>query len=280
MKGNVLVIIPVLNPKSTFFTTIIPLLLEQSIKPDVLLISSGEEVLEGNYESIVIDKKDFNHANTRNIALSYTSDFYLFMTQDATPCNHYLIQQLLEPFSDEKIVISYARQIPYDNAHITERFARNKNYPNKSFVKSKSDLKDLGIKTYFTSDSCALYRADYFKKQLGFAKDLNASEDMEFAARAILDNKKIAYCSKAKVYHSHVYTISNLYQRYVAIGRFFKLNSWIQESIQDTASTEKTGAKQVIEEVKYIAAKEPFALIKSFSYNLVKYVGYSVGKYL
>lgn len=273
-----LVVIPVLHPESAFFATVIPMLHKQSIKPQILLISSGGEVPEGNYESIVIDKKDFNHANTRNIALSYASDFYLFMTQDATPCDEYLLEKLLEPFVDEEIVVSYARQIPYENAHITERFARNKNYPNESVVKTKEDIKELGIKTFFSSDSCALYKADYFKKQSGFTKDLNTSEDMEFAARAVLDGKKVAYCAEAKVYHSHVYSVSDLYRRYVAIGKFFKENSWIQESLKETTSTEKTGAKQVMEEFKYIASKEPLALAKSFLYNFVKYVGYNIGK--
>ncbi|MDD5373387.1 MAG: glycosyltransferase [Sulfurimonas sp.] len=278
MKQSVLIVIPVLNPESTFFTAVIPMLLKQSIKSSILLISSSGIMPDGDYESIVIDGKDFNHANTRNMALLYDSDFYLFMTQDATPCDEYLVEKLLEPFMDEEVVVSYARQVPYENAHITERFSRNKNYPNESMIKSKDDISRLGIKTFFSSDSCALYRADYFKKAGGFKRDLNVSEDMEFAARAIFDDKKVAYCAEARVYHSHIYNVFGLYARYVAIGRFFKENGWIQESIKGNTSTERTGSKQVMEELKYIASKEPSALAKSFFYNLVKFFAYSVGK--
>lgn len=276
---KITIIIPVLHPQRDFFEKTLPLLKKQSIAKRVVLISSSGVLPLGDYESIVIEKSSFNHANTRNIALSYDSDFYLFMTQDATPFDKYLIENLLNPFSDEDVVVSYARQIPYENAHITEKFAREKNYPEKSLVKSKNDIERFGIKTFFSSDSCAMYRGDYFREVSGFKKNLNTSEDMEFAHRAIMNGKKVAYSAEAKVYHSHVYTFFDLYKRYVAIGRFFRDNPQIQESIQNTSSTEKTGAMQVIEEIKYIALRKPSALVKSFFYNLTKLVGYSVGKY-
>jgi len=279
LKYNILVVIPLLNPSNDFFTKIMPMLYEQTPRPHILLISSSGELPKGDYESIIIDKKDFNHANTRNIAMQYESDFYLFMTQDATAYDKYLIDKLLVPFTDKEIVISYARQTPYENAHITEKFARNKNYPMESIIKSKADIYNLGIKTFFSSDSCALYRGDYFRENFGFKKDLNTSEDMEFAARAIFDNKKIAYCADAQVYHSHVYTVSDLYKRYVAIGEFFQQNPWIQESIKETLSTERVGFQQVIEEMKYIGSKQPSALIRSFLFTITKYLGYSIGKY-
>ena len=274
----VTIIIPVLNPEDDFFDVTMPMLKSQSVVCRVLVISSSGELPCGEYESVVIDGAKFNHANTRNIALLHESDFYLFMTQDATACDERLIEKLLEPFSDESVVVSYARQIPYENADIIERFARGKNYPSESIVKSKEDIGTLGIKTFFSSDSCAMYRGDYFKKVGGFKRDLNVSEDMEFAARAIFDGKKIAYCAEARVFHSHVYEISGLYKRYVAIGRFFKENGWIQESLHGSDSTEKSGIKQVFEELAFVVKHEPFMVIKSFVYSLVKYVAYNKGK--
>lgn len=279
MKFSICVVIPVLNPQSDFFDEIIPLIEKQNIPNKIVLISSGGRLLEGAYQTITINKSEFNHANTRNLALWYDADFYLFMTQDATPFNENLIENLLKPFIDDDIVVSYARQIPYENAHITEKFARGKNYPEISMIKSKEGIKSLGIKTFFSSDSCAMYRGDYFKKVGGFKRDLNVSEDMEFAYRAIMDGKKVAYCAEAKVYHSHVYTLWSLYKRYFTIGRFFKENGRIQESIKESISTQRTGANQVAEELKYVALHQPSALFKSFVYNLTKFIAYSLGKY-
>lgn len=138
MKNKVLVIIPVLNPNDSFFSILIPSLLKQTIEPKIILISSSGLLPHGEYETIIINKNDFNHANTRNMALKYESDFYLFMTQDATPVDENLIYELLQQFIDKEVVVAYARQIPNKNAHITEKFARNKNYPDISIIKTRS----------------------------------------------------------------------------------------------------------------------------------------------
>lgn len=258
------------------------MLKNQTLKPEIILINSGSKIeTNSDIQIINIDKNDFNHSNTRNLSLNFDADYFLFMTQDSKPLNNKLIEELIEPFlADDDIVISYARQIPYENAHITEVFARNKNYPETSNIKSKNDLETLGIKTFFCSNSCALYKASYFKEKNGFKRDLNFSEDMEFGARAILyDNKKIAYCSKAEVYHSHIYSISSLYKRYFFIGRFFKENSWIQNSLKSSTSTEKTGSSQAIEEILFILKKKPFEVFKSIVFTITKYLAYSIGKH-
>ena len=67
LKYNILVIVPLLNPESEFFTKIIPMLQRQGIKPNILLISSGGDILEGDFESIIIDKKDFTTYREYNV---------------------------------------------------------------------------------------------------------------------------------------------------------------------------------------------------------------------
>lgn len=278
---KIITIIPILNPSSSFLKNNIPKLNNQNIENKIVLINSGSKIKDDvNYKVIDIDKNNFNHSNTRNIALELDADYYLFMTQDAMPYNNLLIQNLLNPLEeDSNTVISYARQLPYENAHITEQFARNKNYPENSILKSKEDIINLGIKTYFSSNSCAMYKANYFKENKGFKKDLNFGEDMEFTARAILNEKKVAYCAEAKVYHSHIYSISSLYSRYFYIGSFLKNNSWIQKSLENANSTEKTGVNQAIEELKFVTTNQPTAFFKSMIFLLTKYIGYKSGKY-
>ena len=133
---RVLVVIPVLNPPEWFLSDVVGKLQHQSILPKILLINSGKKIENGEYEVVNISKKEFNHANTRNIALGYEADFYLFMTQDATPFDGYLIENLLRGFEDKEVVASYARQVPYADANEIEVFARTTNYPEISIVKS------------------------------------------------------------------------------------------------------------------------------------------------
>ena len=271
---NILVIIPIINPPEWFFNDVIGGLLSQTLLPKILLINSGNEIQQGSYEVITIDKKDFNHANTRNLALSYKADFYLFMTQDATPADKNLIVNLLDSFTDNSVVVTYAKQLPYKDADAIEVFARTTNYPEHSMVKSKSDLASMGIKTFFNSDSCAMYRGEYFRSVGGFTPGLSTNEDMDFAARAIMDGKKVAYAHDAKVYHSHNFTLKQVWQRYRQIGKFFAQNRWILETVAQYSNAESTGVKQAINELKYLSAHAPLSIPKSILFSLTKYIAF------
>jgi len=268
------IIIPILNPPESFFRQIIPLLLSQSIQTDILLINSGSPIPHGEYEVLNIEKKDFNHANTRNLVLNYEANYYLFMTQDAQPCDAYLIERLVENFNDPDVTVSYARQIPYSDADPIEVFARTTNYPSVSKIQSYADLPILGIKTFFSSDSCAMYHGDYFRLVGGFKQDNNTSEDMEFAARAVLDGKKIAYCAQAQVYHSHNFTLRQTWNRYREIGRFFTLNRWILETVSEFKSTESTGVKQAINELTHMLHHSPRSIPRSIALSITKYIAF------
>ena len=267
-------IIPILNPQSSFFNQIITALHVQTVKSSTLLINSGDVIPHGDFEVAKIDKITFNHANTRNLALNYEADFYLFMTQDAMPYDEHLIAELLKAFEDEEVVVSYARQIPYKDADAIEVFARTTNYPARSVIKSKEDLPHLGIKTFFCSDSCAMYRADYFREVGGFKKDLNTNEDMEFAARAIMNGKKVAYVADAKVYHSHNFTCKDIWKRYQAIGKFFSENRWILHEVAKYTKAESTGMKQAIKELKYLLKNSPWDIPRSCLYSLIKFIAF------
>ena len=274
MLNKLYIIIPILNPPEIFFKKLAPSLLSQTLVPTIVLINSGDTIPTGCYDSINIDKKEFNHANTRNLALNYESDFYLFMTQDAMPYDEHLVVNLLKIFDDPDIVVAYARQIPYKDADAIEIFARTTNYPSISKIKSKEDLPTMGIKTFFNSDSCAMYKASYFKEVGGFKKDLSTNEDMEFAARAIMDGKKVAYVAEAKVYHSHTFTCKNIWNRYLAIGQFFKENSWILDVVNTYSKAESTGIKQAYNELKYLWKHSRLDIPRSIVCSLVKYIAF------
>ena len=276
---NIKIIIPILNPSKDFFINNLKILKNQTVKVDIILINSGDKIPEDlSYKVIDINKKDFNHANTRNIALNFEADYYLFMTQDALPFDEYLVENLYSGFKkDKEIVVSYARQIPYPDADIIEIFARNINYPAVSKLKSKDDLPTLGIKTFFNSDSCAMYDAKYFISIGGFKKDLNTNEDMEYTARAIINNKKIYYNATARVYHSHNFNILEVWKRYNQIGIFFKENSWISKSVALYMKTESSGIKQAKSELLFVLRNEPFYLFKSVLFSFTKFFAFKRG---
>ena len=94
----------------------------------------------------------------------------VYMTQEQF-ADEELIEELVRPLLlDEKTGAAYARQLPNKDCDVIERYTRAFNYPDRSRIKRKEDLEELGIKTFFCSDVCAAYRRDIYEKMGGFTK--------------------------------------------------------------------------------------------------------------
>ena len=220
------VIIPTLNA-SCCIENLIENLNSQSVKPDEIVVvdsKSDDNTVElcrkyDNIRVIEIIRADFDHGGTRDMALrTCNSDYVLFMTQDALPKNENYIENLLRPFENNEVAIVSGRQIAREDAWYMEKLVREFNYPAKSHIRSKKDLSEYGIKTYFFSDVCSAYRKDIYEELGGFEHPLKTNEDMFFAARVIEKGYKIAYAADAEVVHSHNFTLKEQYKRNVIIG--------------------------------------------------------------
>jgi rhamnosyltransferase len=175
---------------------------------------------------LTVEKADFDHGTTRNLAAAGTSgEFIVFLTQDALPADEHLLAELITPLrADPTIAVCYGRQLPRPDAGVLECFARNFNYPDRSVLKSRKDIETLGLKTFFCSNSCAAYRRSVFETLGGFKNNVIANEDMLFAANAIARGYSVYYAAAARVYHSHADSLGRRFQRYFNIGQFFADN--------------------------------------------------------
>lgn len=229
------IIIPTYNA-SHLLGKLLESLAEQITQPDEVIVidsSSADNTIEiandRNCKVITIKRSDFDHGTTRNLAVSnIQSEFVVFLTQDAIPADEFMIEELIKPLqADSNIAICYGRQLPRPDAGPLERFARQFNYPPQSALKTKNDIKDLGLKTFFCSNSCSAIRCSIFKELGGFKNNVIVNEDMLFAAKAILRGYSVYYSEAAKVYHSHSYSLGQKLKRYFNIGRFFADNKEI-----------------------------------------------------
>lgn len=224
----------------------------------------------------VIENASFDHGGTRNkLADMANGDYLLFMTQDAQPYDNYLIQKLHSSFKNEKVAVSYARQIPYESADDLEKFARMFNYPTNSLLKDKIQINNLGIKAFFNSNVCSMYDKNKFYKLEKFPEKLILNEDMVFSSKAILNDYSVYYNADAVVYHSHNYTLLQQFKRYFDIGMAFKETSYLLEY----ASNEKEGLRMVKKQLSFLITNKkkrliPYALIQ----NIVKFISYNLGK--
>lgn len=174
-----------------------------------------------------ISKKDFSHSLTREkAAMATKGKIIVFLTQDVVIKDKFFIKKLVEPILNGEAQATYARQeTKYNNI---EKYTREHNYPVESFVTSKADLRERGLKTFFFSDAAGAVDAKVFKELKGYdGKRLPISEDMYFAYKLIMNGGKIKYVAEAKVYHSHKFTTKELYNRYKATGEFMKMNPQI-----------------------------------------------------
>lgn len=288
------VVIPAYKPDDKLIR-IFEMLKNQTVKVDRIvvmntcLLDSSDEVnvLSKNRDYKIdtsfieihnIEKSEFDHGKTRNEGVSYTDsdcDFVVLMTQDAVPSDEKLIEELIKPFSDEKIGACYARQMPSENSSIAEVFTRGFNYPDRDSVKTKEDIEKIGIKAFFCSNVCAAYRMSVFKELGGFVNRAIFNEDMVYANKLLKSGYNIAYASKAKVIHTHDYSGRQQFKRNFDLAVSQKMNPQAFDGI----SSESEGVKYVKEAFKFfVKNKRPFAIIP-FGINCVyKYLGYKKGR--
>lgn len=173
-----------------------------------------------------IQKKDFSHSLTREeAALESKSDIIVFITQDIIIEDELWLYYLTKDIT-HKVVASYSRQISkYNNI---EKYTRENNYKEKSIIKNKDSIQQLGLNTFFFSDASSAIDLNIFKKLNGYDhKDLPTNEDMYFAYKLIMNGYQIKYAADSIIYHSHNFTLKDLYNRYYLTGLFFKEHKYL-----------------------------------------------------
>lgn len=230
---DISVIIPTLNAEHEIEALLIALE-RQSIRPNEILVvdsASEDKTIElVQKHKIVrlleIDRQDFNHGTTRDMALNESSgDFVCFLTQDAVPVSDDYLKRLVAPMvEDSNVALVSGRQLPKANARRFEQLVRDFNYPDTPSVRSKGDLEKFGIKTFFASDTCSAYRRTAYLECGGFDY-VNTNEDMLMAAKFIASGMKVAYEPRAEVYHSHNLTPSQQFARNRAVGFFLETHA-------------------------------------------------------
>lgn len=281
-ENTIDLIIPSYKPDEKF-DKLLKRINKQTIRPNrIFVINTEEDYLDEkrykhieNVTVIHIDKKDFDHGGTRNYGASLSkAKILIFMTQDAVPKDEYLIENLIKPFEDHNIAVTYARQISRKHAGVIEKHTREFNYPDKDCVKSLKDKERLGIKTYFCSNACAAYRRSVYESLGGFVTQTIFNEDMIMASKVIEAGYHIGYVSTARVIHSHSYSYFEQFTRNFDLAVSQKQYKDIFESVR----SETEGIKLVKETATYLWKKKKVYLIPDLILqSLFKYLGFKLG---
>lgn len=282
-RENCALIVPTLNA-GYGFRQFLSELRGQCFLPDTLLLLDSESddgtvamAQEAGFIIETVQRKDFNHGATRQLALSFCPDanIIIYMTQDAILASPESIKNILAPFEIEKVGAVCGRQLPHADASHVAAHARLFNYPTESSVKSIDDISRIGIKAAFISNSFAAYRRTALFNVGGFPSNAILSEDTHVVAKMLQNGWKLAYAADATCYHSHNYSIMEEFRRYFDIGVFHGRESWYLAML---GKAEGEGIKFIISEISYLFHHAPWQIPFAMGRTALKLFGYKLGQ--
>lgn len=287
MEPTVDVIIPTCKPEKEFITLLDRLQVQTVKIGKIIIMNTEEKYFERlkyetsgfkeypNIEIHHLSKREFDHGNTRNIGVKKSNaPYFVCMTQDAIPADEYLIERLIAPLVKKEAAVSYARQLPKADCGAIECFTKGFNYPEKSRIKGREDVEELGIKAFFCSNACAAYCRSTFEELGGFIRHTIFNEDMIYAAGAVKAGYKIAYAADAKVLHSHNYTWLQNFHRNFDLG----VSQADHPEIFKSVKSESEGIRLVKQTAQYLKDTGNGKLILPMFWGSGwKFLGYKLG---
>jgi len=260
--------------------------LDQELKRfEVIVIDSGSRdgtvKIASSFDVRVekISPAEFHHGRTRNLGASLARGrFLVFLVPDARPVDSNWLGNLIAPFANIEVAATYGRQVPKYDANPIERFFLEQIYPRTERTYSRRDL-DQGDpgRIVLLSDVCSALRKDVWER-LRFDEKVIMSEDQEIARRILKQGWRIVYEPRCRVYHSHNYSLADVFRRYFDSGES------ITEILKSTVSPSRSiryafGLLKgsVIFILRSEVEKKLYWAIYSFVYNFLKVLGFMCG---
>jgi rhamnosyltransferase len=233
MQIDISIIIPTKNAGDGFDDCLYSIFTQKmNYKYEVIVIDSGSTdntldfVAKYPIRLIKIKPEEFGHGKTRNFGARLASGKYLvYLTQDALPADENWLDFLLTDIrSDDEIAGAYSRTIPRSICDPFEARYIAQAWGDKEEIKAITDYKGYKKdykKTVFFSNVSSCILKDIWKRY-PFSENLIMAEDLDWSKRVLEAGYKIAYEPESVVYHSHIYSLKELFKRYRDAGTAHK----------------------------------------------------------
>lgn len=303
---SVSVIIPVKNP-GKIFERVLSAVCSQAYDgyAEVIIIDSGStdgtlefltesSKVHKNLKLFTIPSSEFGHGKTRNFAIKKsTGELIAVITHDATPLNEKWLSNLVRPFlENEQVAGVFGRHKANEDADIFTKRELNQHfdgfnrtppithYKIEDFDAYKAD-KNLQMFYCFFSDNNAMLRKSAWEK-IPY-DDVNFAEDQKWA-KAILENGYIkAYADDAIVFHSHNYTMIEVFRRSFEEAVSFQIH-FQHQIIRSLLDLIKIILFKIRIDFSVLLRAKELSLSKKFFllfyrplYNLLRFLGYFLG---
>jgi rhamnosyltransferase len=231
--ASISVVIPTKNAGAEFGGTLVALR-RQPRSLDIVVVDSGssDETLDlarGHGARVIsIAPESFNHGDTRNLGIRQsTGQFCIMLVQDAVPLGESWLEEMLSPFSDERVVGVTARQVPRPDCDSMARWQCD--YRNR-FLGEEERVQELETWEHFLTlgfqerlrlasfDNVFSVLRRSFWEQYPF-RNLSFAEDLDWGVRAIAAGRRLAYKPSVCVMHSHTRPAAYHLRRSYVSGR-------------------------------------------------------------
>jgi len=172
----------------------------ETVELEVVIVDSGSTDgtldIAGKFPCKIthINKADFTFGRSLNVGCAFSKgDFLLFVSGHCMPVNDRWLDEIVKPLINEEIHYSYGRQEGKDTTKFSEYQHFEKCFPIYDKVPQEG---------YFCNNANAALTREAWSKYK-FNEELTGLEDMYLAKQLVEAGYKIAYTSKASVYHIH-----------------------------------------------------------------------------
>jgi glycosyltransferase involved in cell wall biosynthesis len=179
---------------------------------EVIIVDSGSTDgtlgVAGQYPVKVLhlSKDDFSFGRSLNMGCAAaTGELIVLASAHVFPIYSDWLEELLEPFSDPRLALSYGKQRGTDRTQYAEH---------QVFAKWFPDISNPDQSHPFCNNANAAIRRSVWEK-LPYDETLTGLEDIDWAQRASRMGYRIAYRAAAEVAHLHDETPMRTYNRYL-----------------------------------------------------------------
>jgi rhamnosyltransferase len=185
----------------------------QTVKPDqVILIDSGSTddsvaiAKEWGIDTVVpIAKEDFSFGRALNMGFEVaTGDLVIIPSAHVFPLYDTWVENLVAPFEDKWVGVSYGRQVGDDRTKYSEQRVMDRWFPRTSIARQDHP---------FSNNANSCVRRDLWQNH-PYDELLTGLEDLDFAKQIMADGFFVSYVAEAPVVHVHEEDFAKVQNRY------------------------------------------------------------------
>lgn len=195
-------------------------ILQQTVRDvQIILVDSGSTdatlAIASRYpvEVVEIKPEEFTFGRSLNLGMSHAvKDFVVIASAHVYPVYPDWLEQLLLPFDDPQVALTYGKQRAPKSSHFSENQIWRQWYPDEPILNQNNP--------FCNNANAAIRRSLWLEHP--YDETLSGLEDMDWARWALAQSYTIRYVPDAEVMHLHHENWQGIYNRYKREAMAFK----------------------------------------------------------